>query len=271
VTVLGWVAAGVAGAWLVWRGGRRWWDRPRWRRPNLRGRAVPTAAGIALVVPVVLATAVHGWDRGWGPFLIVALGFGGLGLVDDLAGEGPASPVAASGFRGHLGALSGGRVTTGILKLLGGAGVALAAAAVWHRGHLGWAGLGDAALIALTANLANLLDRAPGRAAKAGLAGALVLLAVAGPRLAPLAVMAGATAALAPYDVRERLMLGDTGANALGAVLGLGVVEAAGGSVRTGVLAAVAALNALSEIFSFSAVIARVPLLRALDEAGRRR
>jgi UDP-N-acetylmuramyl pentapeptide phosphotransferase/UDP-N-acetylglucosamine-1-phosphate transferase len=131
----------------------------------------------------------------------------------------------------------------------------------------------DAALVALAANLANLFDRAPGRAGKVALAGASVLLVSTRglSRLGPVAVMAGATAALLAYDLRERLMLGDTGANCLGAVLGLGVVEAAGPGARLGLLTVIAVLNALSEVLSFGNVIARVPLLRALDQAGRRR
>lgn len=301
MTLLASLVGGAAGAWAVWRAGRRLWTWPAVRRPNYRGVDVPTAAGVAVAVPVALAVAAHGWDRAWGPFLIVAAGFGGLGLVDDLAGRvdpasridpagrhdpagriDPASRVdpanridpagLRSGFRGHLGALARGRITTGLVKLVGGAAVALAATAVWHGGFGRWT-VADAALVALAANLANLLDRAPGRAGKVALAGAGVLLAATrGPsRLGPVAVMAGATAALLAYDLRERLMLGDTGANCLGAVLGLGVVEAAGPAARLGVLTAVAALNALSEVLSFGGVIGRVPLLRALDQAGRRR
>jgi UDP-N-acetylmuramyl pentapeptide phosphotransferase/UDP-N-acetylglucosamine-1-phosphate transferase len=71
-------------------------------------------------------------------------------------------------------------------------------------------------------------------------------------------------------DLRERLMLGDAGANALGAVLGLGVVMATGTGTRTVMLIAVALLNALGEVVSFTKVIGAVPPLRALDHMGRR-
>jgi hypothetical protein len=59
------------------------------------------------------------------------------------------------------------------------------------------------------------------------------------------------------------------GANVLGAALGLGVVVACGPLVRTFVLLALVALNLASELVSFSAVIARVPPLRAADRLGR--
>jgi len=64
-------------------------------------------------------------------------------------------------------------------------------------------------------------------------------------------------------------MLGDAGANPLGAVLGVGVVVACSPDVRLAVLALVAVLNLLSEAVSYSKVIDRVPPLRFLDQLGR--
>jgi hypothetical protein len=98
------------------------------------------------------------------------------------------------------------------------------------------------------------------------------LLVVAGgdaPGLALAAAM-GAFAALFPEDLDERLMLGDAGANALGGVLGLAVVLEVGWHARLVVLAVLLALNVVSEWVSFSRVIARVGVLRALDDLGRR-
>ncbi|HVM02671.1 MAG TPA: hypothetical protein VM263_08370 [Acidimicrobiales bacterium] len=130
----------------------------------------------------------------------------------------------------------------------------------------------DAALVALAANLGNLLDRRPGRAIKAGVAAFVVLAAATGApgRLAAVAVVAGAAAGLLLDDLRERLMLGDTGANALGGAVGLGVVVACAPATRTAALAVVLALNLASEVVSFGRVIDAVPPLRAVDRWGRR-
>ena len=87
--------------------------------------------------------------------------------------------------------------------------------------------------------------------------------------LSPLAPVAGATAALLPGDLRERFMLGDTGANALGAALGTAVVIAAGPGTRTVVAIVLLALNLASEAVSFSRVIESVGPLRAFDRLGR--
>ena len=200
--------------------------------------------------------------------MITALCMGLLWLLDDLAGPGDIRC-----FSGHLRVLGRARLTAGGVKLVGGAAVALTAVAVGAGGGYGSVGrlLADAALVALSANLANLLDRAPGRALKVGTL-SFVVLAVAtlgASVLTGVAVVVGAAAALLVDDLHERLMLGDTGANVLGGVVGLGVVLACSASTRLVVLVVVAVLNLASEVVSFSRVIAAVPPLRALDQAGR--
>lgn len=276
--VLGALVLGTMTGWLSWRAVARLLDRPLFARVNHRGAAVPTAgglvpavasvlvaAGAAVVVPVSLREA-HADPAG--PVLVVVLGLALLGLVDDLAGSGD----DGRGFRGHLTALGRGRFTTGGLKLVGGGAVGLVACAPVSGG--GPARLvADAALVALAANLGNLLDRAPGRTLKGSAAAFAVLVLATGvpAELAGVAVVVGAALALLPADLSERVMLGDTGANALGGVLGLGVVLAAGPGARLAVLAGLAALNVAGELVSFSRVIDAVPVLRAADRAGRRR
>jgi UDP-N-acetylmuramyl pentapeptide phosphotransferase/UDP-N-acetylglucosamine-1-phosphate transferase len=252
---------------------------PALARRNYRDRVVPTAGGVLIVLAVLAVEAGRALAGALGvgdePGLTLArslvlfavFGFGMLGLVDDLLGAGD----LARGFRGHVGALTEGRLTTGFLKLFGGAGVAVVLVATPGFAS-GRRLVVDAVLIALAANLGNLLDRAPGRAIKAGLIGyaplALVLgTGTVGVALAP---VMGAALGLLGDDLRERIMLGDTGANVLGAVLGLGVVLGLGQTARTAVLVVVAVLNVVAELVSFSFVIERVPPLRALDRLGRR-
>ena len=273
------VVVGYLAARLTWLAARPVFALPALARRNYRGRVLPTATGIVLPLAALLVEggrAVAGsFGVGDGPatsfvralVLLAALGFGVLGLIDDLAGD----VGAERGFRGHLRALGEGRVTTGALKLLGGGLLALFVVAPIvgeSPGRL----LADAALVALCANLANLLDRAPGRTVKVGV-GAFVLLAVAAERTSALsgtAVVVGAALGLLLDDLHERLMLGDAGSNVLGAVLGLGVVAACGPAGRDIALVGVGALNVAGELVSFSRVIDAVPPLRAVDRAGRR-
>jgi len=272
------LVVGFVVARLLWLGLAPMFESPALSRTNYRGATLPTAAGMVLAL---VALAVEGGRAVAASFgvgdvglseprivvLVAVLAYGVLGLVDDLLGS-----ARHKGFRGHGSALLSGQVTSGMLKLVGGGAVALivvAPAVGRSPGRL----LADALLVALAANLANLLDRAPGRTTKAaGAAFALLVLGVgAAPSLVPVAVVVGAALGLLLDDLRERLMLGDAGANPLGAVLGLAVVLAASPGVRDVVLVAMVTLNVAGELVSFSRVIELVPPLRVLDRAGRRR
>ena len=278
------VAVAYLAARLLWLLLRPTWSHTGLLRPNYRGQPVATAAGVVVPLTVVLVeggrvvAGAAGIGEGGGPgsarlaVLVTALGLGLLGLVDDLAvGEGD-----RRGFLGHLGELARGRLTSGGAKLVGGVGVALVAVAVSPAGEPGSGSslgrlLADAALVALAANLGNLLDRAPGRAIKGGAVSFLVLaLATGGATvLTGVALVVGAAAALLVDDLHERLMLGDTGANVLGGAVGLGLVVSCAPATRLVALVAVATLNVASEVVSFSRVIDALPPLRSLDRAGR--
>ena len=196
--------------------------------------------------------------------LFAVFGFGLLGMVDDLLGDG-----SARGFRGHLRALFHGEITTGFLKLFGGAGIAVVLVAT-PGFATGRRLLVDAVLIALAANLGNLLDRAPGRTIKAAAIAYVPLAFVLGDGAVGVAIAPamGAAFGLLGDDVRERLMLGDAGANVIGAVLGLGVVLGRGEVTRTTALVLLVIANVAAELVSFSAGIDRIPPLRWLDRLG---
>jgi UDP-N-acetylmuramyl pentapeptide phosphotransferase/UDP-N-acetylglucosamine-1-phosphate transferase len=130
----------------------------------------------------------------------------------------------------------------------------------------------DAVLIALAANLGNLLDRAPGRTIKAAIVAYIPLALVLGDGAVGVAIapVMGAAFALLPDDLGERVMLGDAGANVIGAVLGLGVVLGRGEATRTTALVVLIVANVAAELVSFSSIIDRVKPLRAIDRLGQR-
>jgi UDP-N-acetylmuramyl pentapeptide phosphotransferase/UDP-N-acetylglucosamine-1-phosphate transferase len=80
----------------------------------------------------------------------------------------------------------------------------------------------------------------------------------------------GAALGLLVHDLREELMLGDAGANVIGATLGVGVVLGRGEVTRTTALAALVVTNIAAEIWSFSTIIDRVAPLRWFDRLGQR-
>jgi UDP-N-acetylmuramyl pentapeptide phosphotransferase/UDP-N-acetylglucosamine-1-phosphate transferase len=251
---------------------------PTLQRPNYRGHLLPTGAGVLIVLALLVIEAARailgslgvGDDPGLtiqrSEVLFAAFGFGLLGLIDDLVGGD-----SRRGFRGHIGALFHGEITTGFLKLFGGAGVAVVLVAT-PGFATGRRLLVDAVLIALAANLGNLLDRAPGRTIKAAVI-AYVPLAIVlgtGPVGVAIAPVIGAAIGLLYDDLNENLMLGDAGANVIGATLGLGVVLGRGEVTRGTALGVLVAANIAAEIWSFSAVIDRVAPLRWLDRLGSR-
>jgi hypothetical protein len=231
-------------------------ERSRWERTNHRGAVVSLVSGPALALAATLTS-----NSPLRASTVAGLGAAAVGAYDDVAGSRLAQQ-RDKGLRGHAAALRAGRISAGAVKVVGIAVAALLAARLTGRRPATLDVLADGALVAVAANLLNLLDLRPGRALKVGL-----LAAVALDEMGP----AGATLALLPGDLRERTMLGDAGANSLGAVLGLALVRRV--PSRPGRLTALAAgvgLTLASEVVSYSRVIEAVPPLRALDRLGRR-
>ncbi|MFI6603121.1 hypothetical protein ACIBHX_43350 [Nonomuraea sp. NPDC050536] len=242
----------------------------RWTRKNHRGEPITLLEGPAFVAGAGAAAALAPGlpARVRLAALLAGTGSGALGAYDDLYGT-----TSSKGFKGHLSALTRGEVTSGAVKILGIGATGLAAAAVVSSGPVDT--LINGATIAGSANLANLFDLRPGRAIKVGLltGGPLLLASLFRdqPVAAALAaVPLGAAAAVLPDDLGERAMLGDAGANALGALLGLAAVTKLGRPGRLAVLGSVTVLTAASEKVSFTKVIAGNPMLNKLDMLGRR-
>jgi UDP-GlcNAc:undecaprenyl-phosphate/decaprenyl-phosphate GlcNAc-1-phosphate transferase len=249
-------------------------------RVNYRGRTVVAGLGLVLALgllawatPLALAARLDPLRAGrlglLAPsglaVLVAGLAFLVLGLADDLIED-----AGSRGFRGHLRALAGGRLTGGGIKLLGGALAALVVASLGApEGRAAWLLPVGAGVVASTANLANLLDLRPGRCTKVFLPlwGAGCLLDP--PAGAWSAGLAGAALAALPFDLHERGMLGDAGANALGAVVGT-LLLAGPVWLLLAALAVLLALQLLSERVSFSRVIDGNRVLRAADRFGRR-
>ena len=240
------------------------------RRMNYAGRPVTLLGGPALAAAATV-TAVAGAPTGTTTAAAVVGAVSGLvGGYDDLAGARP-DQARDKGLAGHLRALREGRVSAGAVKVAG-IGAAAAVAAVLTRRERGPRALVDGilttGLVAGTANLVNLLDLRPGRAGKAAVLAAAAT--VGGPAGGLVAGPLGAGLAVLPDDLGERVMLGDAGANAVGALLGLRLAAVPGRGARGALLAGIVALTLASEKVSFTQVIEATPGLRELDRLGRR-
>ncbi|WP_433349618.1 hypothetical protein [Micromonospora sp. CA-111912] len=277
------VGAGAAAARYALREVRTSPVAPALERTNFRGRTLTLAAGPALAAGAAAAGALGAPSGPAGAAALVAgVGGGAVGIYDDMVGARP-EQKAAKGFAGHLAALREGRVTAGLVKIVGVGAAGLGAAALLaadptvaahpRRQRHGAVGrtvdvLLGAGVIAGTANLLNLLDLRPGRALKSGLLLGAPL--ASGPHGGIAAGAVGAAAGLLSDDLDEQVMIGDGGANALGALLGVALAARTGPLGRAGALAVLAGLTAASEKVSFTQVIQATPGLRELDALGRR-
>jgi len=266
--------------------------RSKWaselERVNHKGDIVSLAEGPGITVGATAGAVLGANSPAYAAAAATAgLTAGAVGLYDDLA---DAKGEKAKGFRGHVGALLKGRVSAGLVKILGISTAGLASAALvdlvngeltderrpWAR-RLWNVGVGGG-VIAGAANVINLFDLRPGRALKVVTIVSAPLSRPVGPKSrrrtaagganTALAVSAAAGAAMAE-DLDGKTMLGDGGANALGALLGLAYIARTGMIGRHVALAGVATLIAASEKVSFTKVIAETPVLRQLDELGR--
>ncbi|MEX2252772.1 MAG: hypothetical protein WD649_01335 [Thermoleophilaceae bacterium] len=266
-------------------------------RDNYRGASVPFPAGVAIVAAALVALVplaplaelaeADVFRPGTELAVLFVLGVAMLGLLDDLIGSertpdagaaaAPGEPgVGATaadapprGWRGHGRATLAGGFSTGTLKAVGTLGLALFVLA--DRGLGAGEYLLSVGVVVLATNLFNLLDLRPGRSVKAlALLGAgLTLGSFELDPLWTLGLFVGPILVLAPLDLRERGMLGDTGSNAIGAVAGLWLVltlSTVGQAIALGLMAVA---TVYGEFRSISALIERTPLIRQLDSVGR--
>lgn len=244
--------------------------RTRMMQPNFRGDRIPNGFGLVIAL---WAGFMLWWSGRLLPatesphrlYLLTVLGFGLLGLYDDLQGD-----RRTRGLRGHFRALlRERRVTTGLIKAVVGSILALWAGYMLHPGFL-LPALYAAGLIALGANAINLLDVRPGRAGACFLlCGTLLLslqlLRTTGPSVPPLLFVLIPAFVVWERDARATVMMGDTGSNLLGATLGLAAAQTFNLTMQGVLLALLIALHLLTERISLTRIIESNRLLRSMD------
>jgi len=266
---------------MLWLSLRRTWSRQPFLRANYQGEAIPTAAGVVVGSALVLVEALRAVVGASGAAdhagltpartagLLAVLGFSVIGAVADLTG--PGSDGGRKGVGGHLRAIASGHLSGSSFRFLAGAAVSVVAASLLAPLHLGTLVM-DAAIIGLTANLVRIVDVRPGRGTKTASLVFLVLAIGAGfdAGLVSAAVAVGAAFALLLDDLHERLMLGRTGAYAMGAAVGTGLATQLGATGRAAAVVVLAATTLLAEVVPFSRLFETIPPLRSLDRMGRR-
>jgi UDP-GlcNAc:undecaprenyl-phosphate/decaprenyl-phosphate GlcNAc-1-phosphate transferase len=252
-------------------------------RSNFRDRLLPFPFGVLVLAAAALAlvplmllerlASAHLFYPQALPVAAYALGVLALGLLDDLLTPAatPAGGVltAARGLRGHGAAALRGELTPGSLKAAGSLGIALLSMSYLGLSDGRW--LLAAAVLVMATHVFNLLDLRPGRTLKAfALLGAG--LAIGSAELRPLwaiGLFAAPALVAGVYDLRERVLLGDTGAGLMGALAGLWLVLTLSQTGQLIALAVLAGIALYGELRSISALVDRTPGLRELDSWGR--
>jgi hypothetical protein len=127
-------------------------------------------------------------------------------------------------------------------------------------------------LLLLAVNFFNQLDLRPGRTLKVFLATVLLIyLLTGGPGSLLAGIGLGAAAGVLGGDLKGRWMLGDTGANLVGALTGLSLIMVLPWAGRIAAFLALVFLNLAGELWSLNRIIQGNLFLRVLDNWGRNR
>jgi UDP-N-acetylmuramyl pentapeptide phosphotransferase/UDP-N-acetylglucosamine-1-phosphate transferase len=278
----------------------------RWTRRSHAGRPVTLFEGPAYAAGAAAGVLAGGAG---GSAVVAALGAAAFGALDDLAGDSSSKGLRGHLAAAARGEVTTGVIKIaglGATGLVGARMIDRSSGRCPGERHGAMATLVGGAVIAGAANISNLLDLRPGRALKVVLLVAAPILGSGGrggrgggahhrhtasstgsslsstgsaTSSSPVrstsvaSVIAGAAAGAAigvlPGDLAGRSMLGDTGANSAGALLGTALVARTALRGRLLALAVVTALTLASEKVSFTTVIESTPGLRELDALGR--
>ncbi len=237
-------------------------------RPNYSGKSIPAAAGLIffMISPFVAFMYLLLFNNTEDAllFFIMVTSFAFLGFIDDIWGSRD-----VGGLAGHFKVLLFKKeLNTGALKALGGAVVSLLAALTFD---FSWWAFIYALVIAMSANSINLLDLRPGRAGKGFILIAAFLLALGWKQdnLFFLIALFGGLIVYLKTDLKAEAMLGDSGSNSLGAVLGITAMWVLDKPVLLGYLLVLAVFHLLSERYSVTKIISGSRLLNYLDRLGR--
>ncbi len=238
-------------------------------RPNFQGKEIPVGFGLFPIlwsVPLFIALGFLKREEQhiYSCFAILIGGMGLLGFIDDRWGD-----RTSTGLRGHFKRFIDGEITTGFVKAAG--GIALSICVFRYSLDQNWStSIVSGTIVALSANMLNLLDLRPGRASGSFLTVSFLLTAVMVFRhhiIIQLVLLLVPVIVLHERDSRARAMMGDTGSNSLGAALGLAATLLFPSWLAHGIMLSVLiALHLVAEKISFTKVIAANPFLSRMDK-----
>lgn len=244
-------------------------------RKNYSGKQIPTSAGVIFVTSAsfaaMIAVVLYGFTslKAQSALLCLLLVVGSslVGLIDDVC-----SSDASRGLIGHVKtSVKERQMTTGLLKAVIIWSLAFVSVTVSRGAKPLFILVFDATLISLAANFMNLLDLRPLRSIKAfSIILALLLLGDYHSSAGLVSVgLAGGVLAALNDELSEECMMGDAGANPLGAALGYWIASRLAVFVKALALLFLILVHIYSERRSLSKAIDGNSVLRFIDRLGR--
>jgi UDP-N-acetylmuramyl pentapeptide phosphotransferase/UDP-N-acetylglucosamine-1-phosphate transferase len=233
----------------------------RFCRQNAFGDLIPVTYGVIPAIALMMIMLVAHPEQLAACLLV--LGFCIVGLLDDLYGS-----AAFRGIKGHLSALRQGIITTGLIKLVA-SPIMATLFAVSAYGIQNWLTYVYITMIAASSNAFNLLDLRPGRSQGFAI---ILLLGILTVFHAPIVIGAILVLLITIIpDARAKVMMGDSGAIAIGAGIALIVIASSNIIVSVAYTILVVGLNLIAEKYSLGSLIAQGVVLRKIDSLlGRR-
>lgn len=233
---------------------------------NYSGKEIINSGGLVLLIPCLMAVLPL-WkivgERNIIIYTVLVFAMTLIGYLDDSLGDN-----RMKGLKGHLEGIMEGYFSTGMLKLIITGVVGFIISGSYYHSFLDI--IFHAILFCLCVNFINLLDLRPGRAIK-GFA-LLVLILFISSRFQNIWIILPLLSSLSLYikeEMAEVYMLGDTGSNLMGGILGMYAIKIEWYGIKYIFFVALLFLHSLAEFKSFSKIIESNPILKQMDRFGQ--
>ncbi|MDD3839178.1 MAG: hypothetical protein PHP06_01210 [Clostridia bacterium] len=195
------------------------------------------------------------------PLIIGICSMGFVGIVDDLVGN-----RRTTGLRGHFSKFIKGDFTTGTFKAIICLLISIIISSTLSKGYIDL--ILNILVICLSTNLINIFDVRPGRAVKVVLFLCTIFLLIEISLLylaTPLICMLGV---YGNYDVKSYCMMGDTGSNILGFILGFFSISHFDFLTKITYLIFLIIIHIVAERYSITDIINHHRVLSFIDKIG---
>ncbi|WP_034600964.1 hypothetical protein [Clostridiisalibacter paucivorans] len=188
-----------------------------------------------------------------------------VGIIDDKFGN-----KKIKGIRNHiLYFFKKGKISTGIAKAFVGVFFSTLISLFTTNNEITF--VLNSIIVALSINYINLFDLRPGRSIKISILTLFVALIISQNKEYNFIAYStlGIISAYLPFDLKGKAMLGDSGSNILGFILGTYFITIQPIYIKNIILFILILSNTMAEFFSFSTIINNNKVLKYLDDLGR--